>query len=148
MLVAGLLLAMLVVGVLAIRGAVVERQRLAAGLPSLRKDLAWMQRHAAEIQQLRSPGDTAPGLDVGRLDPAVVERLLRGTGLESQLTELKPGANHEVIIAFSEVSYPRLISFLFSLDRGRGGSIRRASITRVQDKAGMVSASITLEGGP
>jgi len=52
----GAVVLLLTVAYLMIEPVLEERRRLAAEIPQLRQDLAWMQEHLAEVQRLRRAG--------------------------------------------------------------------------------------------
>ena len=140
----GLMFLVAVLIYLVIEPFVVERHRLTAEIPRLREDLAWMKAHVSEIQRLRLSGDSGSGLHEEILAPAVVEQLIRNSGLQDQVTDMKPGTNGDVVITFKEVSYKKLMTFLFDLNKRNSAYINQARVNRLQDKTGMVSARLSL----
>ena len=60
---------------------------------------------------------------------------------------MKPGMKQDVIITFDEVSYVKLLDFLFDLKKTTGAQVSLAKLKLLQGKAGMISASLSLAPG-
>jgi general secretion pathway protein M len=125
-----------------------ERQRLTAEIPLLREDLAWMQSQVSEIQQLSNPvttvtdNSTAPALTL-----AMVEQVLRQSGMEDQVTDLRPLAGQVISIGFDKVSYANLVEFLYQLQQRSNAVVSQARINRIEGSDGVVNATLALTPG-
>lgn len=128
---------------LLIEPAIQQRERQLAEIPLLREDLVWMQAQLAEIAQLR--GDSNPSMS-GKavLTIALVEELLREVELHGQVSELRPASGQGILLSFKQVPYTQLMEFLLQLRNRSAARISLASISRLQDQAGMVEASLSL----
>lgn len=142
-LVTGAVLLLFTIIYLLIEPVVQQRQQIEARIPLMRDDLAWMQARTAEIGQLR--GNTGPaGTGKAVLSIALVEELLRSTGVHAQLSELRPAQGDAVMIRFNQVSYAQLMEFLMQLHSRTAARVSLASIARLDEQAGKVEASLTL----
>lgn len=121
-----------------------ERQRMAAEIPRLREDLAWMKDHAEEVQRLRVSDLPVSGGIVKVLTPVAVENALSRAGLQDKVSDMKSGKNQEVMITFEEVSYGNLVEFLYDLNQYSGAEVSFARINQVREKSGVVKAGLTL----
>jgi len=125
-----------------------ERQRLTAEIPLLREDLAWMQSQVSEIQQLNTPvtavtdSSTMPALTL-----AMVEQVLRQSGMEDQVSDLRPLAGQAISIGFNKVSYANLIDFLYQLQQRSNAIVSQARINRIDGSDGVVNATFSLTPG-
>jgi len=125
-----------------------ERQRLATEIPMLREDLVWMQSQLSEIQQLSNPvtaeidTSTAPALTL-----AMVEQVLRLSGMEDQVSDLRPLAGQVISIGLNKVSYASLIDFLYQLQQRSNAVVSQARINRVEGSDGVVNATLSLTPG-
>ena len=149
---AGVLL-LVVALALALEPLAAERRRLSAGLPGLQADLAWMQAHVAEVEQLRQSAATAEQAPApARLSAAQVEALLHEAGLREQVSALQPqigaginaGDGAGITIGFTEIGFADLLALMLQLqDTGRA----RVTALRVQAgdaRNGQVTAELTL----
>jgi len=153
---AGVLL-LVVALALALEPLAAERRRLSAGLPGLQADLAWMQAHVAEVEQLRQSAATAEQAPApARLSAAQVEALLHEAGLREQVSALQPqigaginagvnaGGGAGITIGFTEIGFADLLALMLQLqDTGRA----RVTALRVQAgdaRNGQVTAELTL----
>ncbi len=139
----GAVLLLIVIAWLLIGPATQRREQVEAEIPGLREDLVWMQAQIAEIDQLRGVTDPAsPGKAV--LTIALVEELLRESGVHGQVSELRPASGQGVLLRFEQVAYAQLMEFLLQLRNRAAARISLASISRLQDQVGMVEASLSL----
>lgn len=88
-----------------------ERHRLAAELPRLREDLAWMEAHADRAKKLSAPGVTAGQ----QVSPAQVETLLQETGIRQQVAAMQPMTGQGMQLSFDSVNFPDLLVFISRL---------------------------------
>jgi len=140
---------LLVVIYLIMEPRIEERHRLAADIPQLQEDLAWMQRHVQEAKQLRAQGGKDTETDAGDLTPAVVEESLRRGGLADAVDDLRPAGDRGVEVAFRKVRFPKLAQWLHNLEASSGARVHKARIERLDGNKGVVKADLTLgrEGG-
>lgn len=125
-----------------------ERQRLAAELPRLRADLAWMEARVAVVNRLRAAvGEAAsaePGAGPG-VSAAGVEEVLRALGLREQVSGLRAGGGQGgLVIIFNEVAFSDLALFVSRLQAAGQGRVVSAQVNRLEGQSGAVSASLTL----
>lgn len=125
-----------------------ERQRLAAELPRLRADLAWMEARVAVVNRLRAAvGEAAsaePGAGPG-VSAAGVEEVLRDLGLRKQVSGLRAGGEQGgLAIVFNEVAFSDLALFVSRLQAAGQGRVVSAQVNRLEGRSGTVSASLTL----
>lgn len=125
-----------------------ERRRLAAELPRLRADLAWMEARVAVVNRLRAAvGETASAeLGAGpSVSAAGVEEVLRALGLREQVSGLRAGGEQGgLAIAFNEVAFSDLALFVSRLQAAGQGRVVSAQVNRLEDRSGAVSASLGL----
>src|SRR6056297_3425096 len=96
-----------------------ERGELAAEIPQLREDLTWMQRNLEKAKRLRGLEREGRPQDRERpVTPAMVEESLRASGLAKRLDALRPSGSQGVQVAFKEVPFPDLASWLRDLGNG------------------------------
>jgi type II secretory pathway component PulM len=133
----------LIIVYLVLEPVVQERQRLQAEIPILREDLNWMQEHAGELQGLL--GGT--GAESKVLSLALVEEALGNAGLKQQVIDLRPTVNQAIRLSFDQVAYADLVVFLSRLRQQSGARISEATIRRLEDRDGMVAASLLLAPG-
>lgn len=125
-----------------------ERRRLAAELPRLRADLAWMEARVAVVNRLRvAVGEAAsaePGAGPG-VSAAGVEEVLRALGLREQVSGLRAGGEQGgLAIAFNEVAFSDLALFVSRLQAAGQGRVVSAQVNRLEGRSGAVSASLGL----
>jgi len=138
--------AVLVLGVciwLIMEPAILQRQRMLAELPKLEQDLAWMQDNVDQVNRLRG-GNNAATTGKTALSIALVEEIMRDAGVHEQVNELRPTSGQGVMVKFSKVAYPQLMDFLWRLKNKAKARVTLASISRLQDQAGMVDVSLSL----
>ncbi|HKL76820.1 MAG TPA: type II secretion system protein M [Gammaproteobacteria bacterium] len=144
----GAVVLLLTVAYLMIEPVLEERRRLAAEIPQLRQDLAWMQEHLAEVQRLRRAGTATPRSEgAPRLTPARVEGALRQAGLGEQVAGLRPAGDGGVRVTFEQVAFPELAQWLHRLHQDSGATVTKARVRRLSGEAGMVEAQLTLNSG-
>ena len=124
-----------------------ERQRLSAEIPALEEDLEWMRENAAEIRKLRDGAGMPAGAGGQGFSLALAESILRNAGLEKSVTELRPLAGQGIRLTFGEVEYGVLMEFLHQLQVMSGARITEARFVRLDDKPGMVEATLALAPG-
>ncbi|MFA9462056.1 type II secretion system protein GspM [Thiohalorhabdus sp. Cl-TMA] len=125
-----------------------ERQRLAAEIPQLREDLAWMQRHLSQAKQLGNRAGPGGGEGEERsLTPALVEESLRGSGLNERVTALRPSGGRGIQVAFDQVPFPELATWLRQLRNRSGAEVRKARFERLAGKEGVVKVDLVLAAG-
>lgn len=125
-----------------------ERRRLAAELPRLRADLAWMEAQVAVVNRLRAAVGEAASAEL-RAGPGVsaagVEEVLRALGLREQVSGLRAGGEQGgLAIAFNEVAFSDLALFVSRLQAAGQGRVINAQVNRLEGRSGAVSASLTL----
>ena len=121
-----------------------QRERMLAELPKLEQDLTWMQANVEQVKHIRGGNNAAtPGKTT--LSVALVEEIMRETGVHELVSELRPTSGQGVKIKFSKVAYPQLMDFLFRLKNRVQARVSLASISRLQDQAGMVEVSLSLD---
>lgn len=123
-----------------------ERRRLAAELPGLRADLAWMEARVAVVNRLRAAGGEAASAELGAgpgVSAAGVEEVLRALGLREQVSGLRPGGEGLAIV-FNEVAFSDLALFVSRLQAAGQGRVVSAQVDRLEGRSGAVSASLTL----
>jgi len=141
---AGLIIVILTAVFLMLEPVSHERQRMAAEIPRLRDDVAWMKAHINQVQVLHNASLSMTGKDVTTLTPAIVENALRRSGLLNKVSDMRPEVGQGVNITFDEVSFESLMEFLLNLKIQNGAKVNLAKINRLQDKIGLVRASMTL----
>ena len=128
-----------------------ERQRLSAELPQLRADLAWMQSRVADAKRLRAMRGSATTESGQGLRLAQVENILRGVGIQDQISGLRPLDKQGLSVSFSDVAFSDLVEFIFRLQDSGQGRIAKAQVNRIEDQSGVVSADLALlpyQGSP
>lgn len=124
-----------------------ERRRLAAELPRLRADLAWMEARVAVVNRLRAADGAAsaePVVGPG-VSAAGVEEVLRALGLREQVSGLRAGGEQGgLAIVFNEVAFSDLALFVSRLQAAGQGRVVSAQVNRLEGRSGAVSASLTL----
>lgn len=132
---------------LALEPALLRRGQLAADIPRLRDDVTWMQSQLPELEQLHGANNSSTAGTP--LSVALVEELLRQSGIYEQVTDLRP-VQQSVTIRFDKVVYAQLVEFLSAVRARAAARISLASIRRNPDHAGHVEASLTLspDAGP
>lgn len=130
---------------LIIEPVVRERQRLAAEIPQLREDLAWMKARVGTIERLRSQEGGGPAPNPGTLTPAQVQGAVGQAGLREELAELETAGEGVVRLSFEGVAFPDLTQLLQTLRRTTGARVTQARIQALADKPGMVEAQLTLQ---
>lgn len=125
-----------------------ERRRLAAELPRLRADLAWMEARVAVVDRLRAAVGEAASAELGAgpgVSAAGVEEVLRALGLREQVSGLRAGGEQGgLAIVFNEVAFSDLALFVSRLQAAGQGRVVSAQVNRLEDRSGAVSASLTL----
>lgn len=125
-----------------------ERRRLAAELPQLRADLAWMEARVAVVNRLRAAVGEAASAESGAgpgVSAAGVEEVLRALGLREQVSGLRPGGEQGgLAIVFNEVAFSDLALFVSRLQAAGQGRVVSAQVNRLEGGSGAVSASLTL----
>jgi type II secretory pathway component PulM len=142
-LVSGVLLVLCVSIWLIMEPVIQQRHRMLAELPKLEQDLSWMQDNVEQVNRLRG-GNNAATTGKTALSVALVEEIMRDTGVHEQVSELRPTSGQGVMVKFSKVAYSQLMEFLFRLKDRAEVRVSLASISRLQDQAGMVEASLSL----
>ncbi|HKJ71064.1 MAG TPA: type II secretion system protein GspM [Gammaproteobacteria bacterium] len=137
----------LTVAYLAVEPVLRERQRLAAEIPQLRQDLAWMREHLATVQRLQGEAGPAAAGGAGPVTPAVVQQAVSRAGLRDQLQELRTTDSGGLRLSLKGVPFERVVAMLQQLRTGTGASVARARIQRVENQPGQVDADLTLAGG-
>lgn len=137
----GTTLLVLIVIYLLLEPELERRARMQNDIPRLREDLAWMQSQLPELQRLTG---TNAGQPTGApLSIALVEDLLRQSGIHDRVSELRP-VDGSVSLRFEEVSHAGLMQFLSVLTTRSTVRIAAAGIRRLES-AGNVEASLTLK---
>ena len=142
-LVSGVLLVLCVSIWLIMEPVIQQRQRMLAELPKLEQDLAWMQNNVEQVNRLRGSNNAATTGKTA-LSIALVEEIMREAGVHEQVSELRPTSGQGVMIKFSKVAHPQLMDFLLRLKNKAKARVTLASISRLQDQAGMVEVSLSL----
>jgi len=125
-----------------------ERQRLTDEIPLLREDLSWMQSQVDEIQRLTNPAVATNDNSVApTLTLAMIEQVLRQSGMEDQVTDLRPLTGQAISIGFNQVSYANLIEFLYQLQQRSNAVVSQARINRIEGRDGIVDANLSLTPG-
>lgn len=145
-LLAGATILVLIVIYLLLEPALERRERLQSDIPRMRENLVWMQAQVPELQQLLGTNAGRPSGEP--LSVALVEDLLRQSGIHEQVSELRP-VDQSVSLRFDDVSYSGLIQFLSALTSRTAARVGAAGIRRLET-TGHVEASLTLksDGGP
>lgn len=131
-------------GYLAVEPVFREVARMRAEIPELRQDLHWMQRHVAEVQELRQQGSAAPTNEDRPVLPTV-ERTARAQDVRESLNELEDQGSDAVRARLDGVAFPALLDWLTTLRERAGITVVKADIQRPKDgKAGRVDAELVL----
>lgn len=142
----GVAILILIVIYLLLEPALESRNRLQSDIPRMREDLVWMQAQVPELQQLLGTNAGRPSGEP--LSVALIEDLLRQSGIHEQVSELRP-VDQTVSLRFDEVSYSGLMQFLSALTSRTAARVGAAGIRRLET-ASHVEASLTLkpDSGP
>lgn len=143
---AGAAILVVIVIYLLLEPALERRDRLQSDIPVMRENLAWMQAQVPELQQLLGTNAGRPSGEP--LSVALVEELLRQSGIHEQVSELRP-VDQTVSLRFDDVSYNGLMQFLTALTSRTSVRVGAAGIRRLES-SGHVEASLTLrpDSGP
>ena len=121
----------------------VEKHRMAAEIPRLRADIEWMRSRTDRVKAIQQ-GSAAAGDRLGRsLTPADVEQVLRMTALHQQVVDMRPDSEG-ISLSFDEVEYPRLLDFIYEMQKLYGNSISHAVIRQLENRRGFVKADLRL----
>ncbi len=128
---------------LALEPVAEQRRRLAAELPGLRADLAWMRANLAAARELgKTAGkDGAAGIPAA---PAHIEELLRAAGLPRQAAAMHPLGERGMRLSFSEAGFGNLVEFMHRLQEEGRGRVVGAQLRRVEEQDGVVAGELTL----
>jgi len=108
-----------------------------------RETLAWMQRSAAEVKQLRGRGETtAAGLG-GRSLLAVVDESAGAAGLGSGVKRIEPESADAVRVTLEGVAFDTVLVWLDTLGREFGVTAGMVSVER-EPVPGQVRMRLTL----
>lgn len=123
-----------------------ERRRLAAELPQLRQDLAWMRQRVDAASRLNAGARKQNPDRESEVTPALVQEAVRASDLQDQLAELGT-AGGGVRLSFEQVAFAQLVSLMQDVKRRANARVVAANIQRLPDESGMVRAELTLRAG-
>lgn len=145
-LVAGGLAVLATAGYLMLEPVIKERQRLAAEIPQLRQDLAWMQEKLDTVKRLQR--QSAPeGATSRTLTPAMVQAAVRRAGLQEQVAGLRTAGGEGVRVTFDRAPFAAVTEMLQDLRRRSGAQVTQARIDRLPESEGQVKAELSLVAG-
>jgi len=119
-----------------------EKARLNSILPQMQNDLVWMQTNLAFFQQFR---ESEKNTDVKKISAATLEEMVRESGLQESLSDLKPDDDNGVKVLFEEVSYVKLLDLLYRSRALKNAIVSQATIIAVSEKPGTVKADLILK---
>lgn len=106
----------------------------------------WMQTKAQEVKRLRSavPAIQRTG---GQSLLATVDHTARAGGLGNALKRVEPESGNNVRVWLDGASFDQLVLWLSQLQEKYGIQVASINVER-QESPGMVTARLTLNGGP
>jgi len=126
-------------------GLIVPLERAAAKerakLTQKRAELAWMQSHAAQLQDL-----PAPPADSGESLLVIIDRSARESGLAGSLAGSEPGSAGSLSIRLEKAPFDALVAWLARLSQQNGVLVDSATIEKA-GAPGLVNAALVLHAG-
>lgn len=115
-----------------------KRDQLLVANTASTQALGRVQIMAAQIQQMRSQGNTA---NAGNIS-GVIDSSLRANGLS--MSGFQPGANGEVRVRLERAPYEALMQWLYEMEFKQGISVSDLSIAATND-IGQVTVNLRLQ---
>lgn len=124
-----------------------RRAELRQQVEQSRREFAFVQRGAAEIERLRAAGTRTRADRQGRSLLALADATARSGGLEAALKRVEPAGGGSVRVSFEFASFDALVDWIEDLSRGYGVEASDFSADRA-DGVGLVNARVTLQDAP
>ncbi len=115
-----------------------KRDQLLAANTASTQALGKVQIMAAQIQQMRSQGNTASSANIS----GVIDSSLRANGLS--MSGFNPGSNGEVRVRLERAPYDALMQWLYEMEFKQGISVSELSIAATND-VGQVTVNLRLQ---
>lgn len=113
-------------------------------LKDRQENLAWMQKAASEVMQLRGDGSTTTPTNSNEALFTLIDRTAKKYRLRQAIKRLKPQGSDRVQIWIEQASFDGIIKWLGILQARHTVSIISLNIDR-QEKPGLVNARLDLE---
>ncbi|RLJ16126.1 type II secretion system protein M [bacterium endosymbiont of Escarpia laminata] len=113
-------------------------------LKDRQENLAWMQKAASEVMQLRGEGSTTTPANSNEALFTLIDRTAKKHRLRHAIKRLKPQGSDRVQIWIEQASFDGIIKWLGLLQARHVVSIISLNIDR-QEKPGLVNARLDLE---
>ncbi len=114
-----------------------KRDQLLAANTASTQALGRVQIMAAQIEQLRSAGNTGSGVNIS----GIIDSSLRANGLN--MSGFQPGANGEVRVRLERAPYDALMQWLYDMEFKQGITVSDLSIAATND-IGQVTVNVRL----
>lgn len=124
-----------------------RRAELRQQVEQSRRESAFVQRGAAEIERLRAAGTRTRADRQGRSLLALADATARSGGLEAALKRVEPAGSGSVRVSFEFANFDALVAWIEDLSRGYGVEASDFSADRA-DGVGLVNARVTLQDAP
>jgi general secretion pathway protein M len=123
-----------------------KRAQLEQDIENQRRDLAYVQRGAAEVGKLRGVSVRAQGDRAGKSLLALADATARAAGLDTSLKRVEPASERSVRVSFESASFDALAQWLQTLS-DYGVEATELSADRAEG-LGLVNARVTLQDAP
>ena len=117
---------------------------LKASVAEQRDTVAWMQRSAQQLAELKRSGGTAADGLGGRSLLAVTDSTARANGLGAELKRVEPEGRDSVRVWLDGAPFDVLVKWLATLNSTHGILVDNATLERTES-AGRVDARLTLQ---
>ncbi|MDR2013775.1 MAG: type II secretion system protein M [Rhodanobacter sp.] len=124
-----------------------KRAELEENIQNQRRDLAYVQRGAAELDKRRATSVRTQGDRAGKSLLALADATARSAGLETALKRVEPVGTRGVRVSFESVGFDALVQWIQSLAASYGVETTELSADRA-DGIGLVNARVTLQDSP
>lgn len=124
-----------------------KRAELTQDVENRRRDLAYVERGAAEVARQRAAGTHSRADRAGRSLLALADATARAGGLEGALKRVEPAGARSVRVSFETANFDALARWLETLAQGYGIEASDLSADRA-DGIGLVNARVTLQDAP
>ena len=123
-----------------------ERDRMRKLIPQLQDDLAWMQSHVGELQNIMQEKNIGSETSTGDLSLASVQGVLNVLALQQSVNELSPMPNRNIRLNFNQIRYAELVELMYQLRDRAGARIVNASFKLIDNSPGLVQSTLILAG--
>ncbi|MEP7042216.1 MAG: type II secretion system protein M [Dokdonella sp.] len=124
-----------------------KRVELQQTIEGQRRDLAYVNVGAAEIDRLHAAGTRSRADRQGRSLLALADATARSAGLENALKRVEPVGARSVRVSFESANFDALVDWIEDLSRSYGVEASDLSADRA-DGIGLVNARVTLQDAP